>query len=193
MAWWYLTCGPGNAHCFIAVFVHNVRDELMVCIAEGKSSMLGFPKDDYITKQGWCYESGSLTTRRQAYGRALKYAYEIVRERINRDFKCAAHSFNENTGTDEDAAMSRWERIHDTLQNLTLSQTPRPDWWPTKGNLWWMPNRSLERREDLHQEGFDLVGLVNSAHSATSKRRRKKRNHARTYRRVGRFLVRAKD
>ncbi len=191
IAWWYLTCGPGHAHCFVGVFVHAVRDEFIVEIAEGKSSMVGFPKDDHITKPGWSFGASTLpkTTQREALGRALKYADGIANERQHRGFKLEEFCFSPRTGTAECEVMQLWQTRHDGQKNLTLDTTPRPEWWPTRGHLYMSFMDARPQREKVHKEGFDLVALINSA---SSKQRRKRKGNGRITRRVGRFTVYAK-
>lgn len=192
LAWWYLWNGAGNAHTFIAVFTHDRRADFMVEIAEGKASMSGFAKNDHITKPGWSF---TRSTRRQALARVLKYVQEIMHARNTRGFQTQFSSFHEYTGLVGDRMMDAWEEIHDFLTHGPgMSQTPRPDWWPTRANLrsgaWEKRPIAQDIRKQVHQEGFNIDALVTFA---SSPKRRKAKYNGKLTRRVGRFTVYAKD
>lgn len=176
------------AHCFVAVFVHTHRLEFSVEVAEGKSSFNSFIKDDHIVKPGWSF---TKATRRETLGRVLKYANAIVESRRQLGMPVTFDSYNDETGTRHDGVMANWETLHNNQRNLTLSQTPRPEWWPTFTNLTYNLPRKGPTRDEVAEEGFDIDELIKCVRD--KHRRRKRTIRGKLTRRVGRFTVYAKD
>lgn len=191
VAWWHLV-GGSKRQVYVGVFLHRVRCELTIELAEGVVSTPGWLRDDHIVKPNWSFDSKDKS-QKHALSMALKYAKKVCDSRTSKGYRIVHHSFGSDTGTTKDAAMIAWELANDVVYGYS-PKVSYPDWWPIVRRLATSatPRSMAARRMELAEEGFDIVDLINAAKDK-ARRHKRKTDHGKVTKRIGRFTVFVKD